>query len=542
MIRGLLRERAGQDRPVILKEDRNVTYGEASERAAELQAALPACPQKTVGMIFMPDGEKFLAGLFALLQEGWTAFPVSSNVTENELADMMKQADAKAVLTCEALKPVCEKALRLGDFDTASPESSPAVICEEEVKFFPKKVSASETLADGYPELKAVCGDEPMLLLASSGTTGKPKLVRLSENNIEFNVKANLNHMGYEVYGEASPRYALGTPFSAVYGLMMIFSCVKEGFPMLPMSEGFTLEHFYRDTEKYRISHYDGGATVAAMMDKTLKKTIPYDISSLKYLGFGGSKAPRGALKRLSEAFPGVRFWEGYGMTEAGPLIAQPLKILPADKSESVGLPLPGTEVLISADGDDGKGERLTKEPYIRGEITVRGPNVMLGYRGEPQDAEGTIRSGRLYTGDIGYFDEDGYLYICGRRKNMLIVRGFNVYPEEIEKSLLSCPYVRDCSVYGIFDEEDEEKVGADVIPAAHGTSKEDIEKWCAEHFSPHKRPSKINLTEKIEKTSTGKNRRPVSAEADASGKTREMARDIARDMARDRGRLEDRR
>ena len=237
-------------------------------------------------------------------------------------------------------------------------------------------------------------------------------------------------------------------------------------------------------------------------MDKARGHAIPYDISALRYFGFGGSKIPDGTLERLSADFPSVRFWSGYGMTEASPLIAQPFQALPAEKLGSVGVPLPGVKVLLET--ETGR----TDAPDCPGEIVVQGPNVMLGYYGDEAATREILRDGWLHTGDIGYFDRDGYLYICGRKKSMLLVRGFNVYPEEVEGRLLECPLVADCVVFGAEDQPGTETVCADIVPAAAGVTAEAVQNWCAAHLADYKRPRRIRLTARIEKTSTGKNRR----------------------------------
>lgn len=138
-------------------------------------------------------------------------------------------------------------------------------------------------------------------------------------------------------------------------------------------------------------------------------------------------------------------------MTEASPLIAQPFQDLPLDKLGSVGVPLPGVSVCLETESG------RTSAPNQFGEILTRGPNVMLGYYEDEAATRDVLRDGWLHTGDIGYFDADGYLYVCGRKKNMILVRGFNVYPEEVEACLLSCPLVADCMIYGI-EEQPEQK------------------------------------------------------------------------------------
>lgn len=485
MIRDALQAKWDYDCPAVLGEEKPVSYAELAQRARALQAALPDMSGHPAAAILLPDGSVFLSALFAILQAGWTAFPLNIHLTPTEITCLLNRAPVCVVITCDDLLSLCEDAVK-------ACSSAPVILCTNTLESPPRQ----------QPDIQKSNPTAPMLLLASSGTTGHPKLVQISENNMAFNVSAYLRHMGYEKYRDSSPRYALGTPFSAIYGLLVIFSCVLRGFPMLAMAEDFTLDALFKAAQEYGISHYDGGTVAAILLERTLGKTIPYDINSLRYFGFGGSKVPDGTFKRLSSAYPRIRFWSGYGMTETSPLIAQPFRELPVNKLDSVGVPLPGIKVCL----DTAAGK--TEEPNQPGEIIVQGPNVMIGYYDDENATNEIIRDGWLHTGDIGYYDDDGYLYICGRKKNMLLVRGFNVYPEEVETCLLSCPLVKDCAVYGRADIPGNECVCADIVPATDKTPLKSIQNWCAVHLTEYKCPHEIRFVDKLDKTITGKNRR----------------------------------
>lgn len=485
MIRDALLARWNQNIPAVIERTRLVSYAELAQNAMILQAALPDADGQPIAAILLPDGCDFLSALFATLQNGWTAFPLSVHLTSTEISFLLNCTPVSTIITCSALRPICEAAVR-------TCPHAPDILCTDILPSAPKRQT----------DIKMSAPDAPMLLLASSGTTGYPKIVKLSEINMLFNVSAYLRHMGYEKYRDTSPRYALGTPFSSIYGLLVIFSCVLRGFLLLPMAEAFTLDALFQAAQELKISHYDGGTVAAMLMERTIGRSIPYDISSLRYFGFGGSKAPEGTLKRLSDAYPHIRFWSGYGMTEASPLIAQPFRELPEDKLESVGVPLPGVNVCLETEA--GK----MQESNHPGEIIVKGPNVMLGYYNDDKATNEILRDGWLHTGDIGYYDDDGYLYICGRKKNMLIVRGFNVYPEEVETCLQSCPLVKDCMVYGRTDVPGTECVCADVVPDSPGISPQSIQNWCTGHLADYKCPREIRFVDKLNKTTTGKTKR----------------------------------
>ena len=371
MIRDALQARWEMNLPAVLGEEEPISYAELAQRAAVLQAALPNEAGRQTAAILLPDGSHFLAALFAVLQAGWMAFPLNIHLSAAELSRLLNRAQVCAIITCGSMRPICEAAAE-------SCAHEPVILCADTLRPAPQQL----------PDIQKTDPDAPMLLLASSGTTGYPKLVQLSEQNIAFNVAAYLRHMGYEKYRDPSPRYALGTPFSGIYGLLVLFSCILRGFPLSAMAEGFTLDALFQAAQEHGISHYDGGSVAAILLDRTLGRSIPYDITSLRYFGFGGSKVPDGTLSRLSAAYPHIRFWSGYGMTEASPLIAQPFRGLPADKLDSVGVPLPGVTVCLET--EDG----ITDEPDQQGEIIVRGPNIMLGYYKDKKATEEILRGG----------------------------------------------------------------------------------------------------------------------------------------------------
>ncbi len=485
MIRTALQKQGENPLPAVLDYVAPVSYAELAQQADSLQAVLPCEVKPSIAALLLSDGPHFLSALFAVLHAGWVAFPLNPRLAPSELTNLLNRAPVRVIFTESNLLSLCQAAV--------STSRQPAsIFCVEQLPLLP-----------GPPlTARPVSLDDPMLLLASSGSTGQAKLVQLSERNVDFNVAAYLRHMGYEKHHDPDPRYALGTPLFGIYGLLVAFSCVLEGFPLFPMADRFSLDALYRGAQELHLTHYDGGTLAAVLMDKTLGHSIPYDISSLCYFGFGGSRAPDGTLERLSTAFPGIRFWSGYGMTEASPLIAQPFQDLPLDKLGSVGVPLPGVSVCLETESG------RTSAPNQFGEILTRGPNVMLGYYEDEAATRDVLRDGWLHTGDIGYFDADGYLYVCGRKKNMILVRGFNVYPEEVEACLLSCPLVADCMVYGIEEQPGTEAVCAQVVPAVPSVSSDALHAWCTQQLAAYKCPHQIQVVDHLEKTPTGKNLR----------------------------------
>jgi long-chain acyl-CoA synthetase len=224
------------------------------------------------------------------------------------------------------------------------------------------------------------------------------------------------------------------------------------------------------------------------------------DLSSLRLVTSGASALPEAMLARW-EAATGCPVVEGYGQSEAGPVLAyNPRHGL--RKAGSVGVALPCTEIEIV----DLATGRIPQPGGAEGEIRVRGPQLMRGYRGRPQETAEALRGGWLHTGDIGAFDADGYLRICGRKKEMAIVGGYNVYPREVEEVLYEHPAVREAAVVGVPHSELGEEVGAAVaLKEGAKADAEELQAFVKEQVASYKYPRQIWLVDELPKGPTGK-------------------------------------
>lgn len=485
MLRNLLLNRENWDETALIDDFKKISYRDLALKAIAVQKKLIANQRENI-VIFLPNGGYYIEALFGVLMAEMTAFPLNIKLTKYEIIPLLTQASVHTVITSEAFQPIFEDIVR--DFADKL------------------NVIYIERLEEGTLEIEHTTTDvdieEPMLLISTSGTTGNVKLVQLSERNIQYCILSYLDKMDYEKIPKRDIRYVIATPFSSSYGLMILMACITKSFPIVLLSEAFTLDIFYRAVQEHRITHYEGGTSVAILMDQMSHITIPYDISSLRYLGLAGSKVPEETLRRLSVKFTDVEFWTGYGMTEASPLITKPYKKMDPEKFASVGTALKGETILVEINGV------MTDMPYLKGEIVVKGPNVMMGYYRNKEETCKVIKNGYLYTGDIGYLDEDGYLYISGRKKNVIIVRGFNVYAEEVESCILNSNLAKECIVYGEVDCHGNEFVCADVVPITQQIKMDDIRLYCLQHLSNYKQPQRIHIIDKIGKTITGKNKK----------------------------------
>lgn len=208
-------------------------------------------------------------------------------------------------------------------------------------------------------------------------------------------------------------------------------------------------------------------------------------------------------LRELITSFPEIGFVQTYGQTEASPRITC---LLPEDslrKIGSVGKPIPGVQVAIV----DDTGTPV--EPGQPGEIIVHGKNVMKGYYKKPENTEKAIQNGWLHTGDIGRYDDEGYIYLVGRKKNIIISGGINIYPEEVEEMLLSHPAVKEACVTGVNHEWlGEVPIAKVVLHEGESISVNALINYCCENLSGYKVPERISIVDSLPKTYTGKMKR----------------------------------
>jgi acyl-CoA synthetase (AMP-forming)/AMP-acid ligase II len=220
-----------------------------------------------------------------------------------------------------------------------------------------------------------------------------------------------------------------------------------------------------------------------------------YDISTLRAIQYGGSPMPAALIARTRKAFPGCRLYQGYGQTETSPNISMLLDKYHdpdgefSDKIESAGQPMLTVEVKIV----DFHGDEVPVGDT--GEIIARGPNIMKGYWNKPQETAQALRGGWMYTGDIGYMDTDGFLYVVDRVKDMIISGGENIYSAEVEAVLYQHPAVAMCAVIGIPDEKWGEAVHAIIIPREGETvTSDELVRHCRQLIAGYKCPRTVDI------------------------------------------------
>jgi long-chain acyl-CoA synthetase len=415
---------------------------------------------------------------------GMVAFPLNPSLTASEIGPLLEQSDTKIAVSSTVFQEQLE------------------MLGLQQIVY----VENLDLPEGQLPTARRQPGlDEPIALLCTSGTTGSAKIVTLSERNLETCV---LNKKAHGSEDTGSLRFILEIPFSSAYGIFIICAIALHADAIVRTPRVFTLGSLYQTIEQYSVTNIEGASLVIALMANSANEPTPYDIRSLRCCCFGGSGVSLEMQRTLQQSFPWVDFWMGYGMTEASPIIAKHSSRIPEGKLGSVGLPVDGTEVLIEAEG------KKTREPHVRGEVVLRGPNVMLGYYKNEAETAKVIEGGWLHTGDIGYLDEDGYLYIIGRIKNVILSRGFTIYPEEVEACIMASGLAADCVVYGVPEPFGSERVCADIVAAYEGCTAQEVQDWCSLRLAGHKQPKRYQLVKEIQRTSTGKPVRPIGQPA----------------------------
>ncbi len=325
--------------------------------------------------------------------------------------------------------------------------------------------------------------EEPAYILATGGTTGDPKAVTLSHGNLVANAWQQYYWAG-GVIGKESMLAVL--PFFHSYGLSATILSGAACVASLYLDHRFNVRQVIRMIEKQRPTIFHAVPAMLVAMNAHLKK-YPADLSSIKWVMSGGASLPVEVAKEFATHTGGLVV-EGYGLSEASPVThAGPLNM--ESEAGTIGLPMPDTQCRIVSSEDE-----VTDLPDGEtGELLVKAPQVMMGYWNNEEATKKAIRDGWLYTGDLAKKLPNGFFKIMERKKDLIITSGFNVYPQDVEEILLTCPGVAEAAVVGVPDEKRGEMVKAFLVMESKKLwNEEEIQAWCKEHLSAHKRPRVI--------------------------------------------------
>jgi long-chain acyl-CoA synthetase len=423
--------------------------------------------------ILLKNCPEFIFALYAVLKLGATVVPINNFLKAPEIQHIVDDCQIKRLITSADFDETIAKLQGI----TAVP------------------LPGLDRGAEAAPRWATLSPDDLAVIIYTSGTTGKSKGAMLTHGNIASNV-----HSCIEALEQTSDdRLTLLLP---MFHSFMLTVCI---FTPLSMGAGIVLIKSVQPFKAAMREIIRNRATILVGIPQLFQALadakIPFWLHwvlKLRLAVSGAAPLPGETLAKFDRKF---RFplLEGYGLSEASPVVSfNPIRGV--RKAGSVGLPLPDIEVKIF---DDHEHELPTGEV---GEIAVRGPNVMRGYYNHPEETAATLRDKWLHTGDMGRKDDDGYIFIVDRRKEMLLVRGMNVYPREIEEVLHQFPNVREVAVLAKPDEKRGE-VPIAFVSAVNGAKLEpsEILRFCRDRLADYKVPREVRVVESLPRTATGK-------------------------------------
>ncbi len=516
-----LLDRAADENPrqtACLFRNYRVTYGELRKQA-EIMAANLREHGLNAGdkvSIMLPNLPQTVVSFWAVLKAGGVVVLTNPLYMEKELVQHITDAGARFMITVDLCWPKLSGLRgRLGVekyFITSIADALRFPLnwlyrikarrdgTAKPVPYDNRAVFPYTPLLRGSQRL-AVKVDNPIETLAllqyTGGTTGEPKGVELTHANLTTNVEQALSVL-HTLRGKPHI-FASLLPFFHVYGLstcLLVPTALRATSVIIPRYDPGEL---LRLIPKYKVTLFPGAPSVylSLMQHKEFTK---HDLSCIQYCISGSAPIPAAALERF-QTLTGCKVIEGYGLTECSPIT----HLTPTHgkhKFGSIGMPLPGTEARIV----DMEVGTLSVPQGKVGELIIRGPQVMGGYYNRPDDTANTVRNGWLYTGDIAYMDEDGYFFIVDRKKDMVIVGGYNVYPREIDDVLLEHPKIKEAVAVAILHPTRGETLKAYVVPkAGEELTVAEIVGYCRKQLANYKVPRQVEFRESLPRAITGK-------------------------------------
>ena len=486
------------DNPALIFRDEPISFARLDDAVTALAAGFTAAglrPGERIALL-LPNSPPFVIGYYAASRAGLQVVPCNPMFRAAELAYIWRDASVRAVVTIPQLAAAAQEARQeAGTVQhlVVAGESSEAD-GEGAATLDAVMASGMQGLSDGSVVLPSAPDDgDCAVIMYTSGTTGHPKGAMLSHRNLLANVRQVQDALEFD----HRDRFVTVLPlFHSFSGTVCMNTALSAGCASI-LHETFVPSRVLASIERHKVSIYAGvPAMHYALLQQHTAETV--DLSSLRLIASGGAPLPEPVLLALEERF-GVPVLEGDGPTECSP-VTSVNRLEGPRKIGSVGLPLTGVEIQIWNHADEALPVGDT------GEIVVRGENVMLGYLNQPEATAEAMRGGWYHTGDVGRLDEDGFLFIVDRLKDMIITAGLNVYPREVEEVLLKHPAVADVAVIGLPDAARGEQVTAVVIlKPDRSASQDELVAHCAKQLARYKTPRKVLFRETLPRTGTGK-------------------------------------
>ncbi|MDX1504102.1 MAG: AMP-binding protein [Spongiibacter sp.] len=505
------------DKPAVTCLGATLTYGDLDRLSRQFAAYLLEDSGLQPGdriAIQMPNILQYPVVLFGALRAGMIVVNTNPLYSERELKHQLVDSGAKAIVVLANIAKTASVVVpdtgvtqvivtEVGDLHPTFKrhlinkalkyvkKEVPAVKFKSSISFLKALAKGKgKKVVDASPDAESLA-----LLQYTGGTTGVSKGAMISHRNLMANVlqsRENFYSYGLEAGKESC---IAPLPLYHIYSFMLAFVVMLQGNRSILIPNPRDLDSVIKEMKRNTWSGMSGINTLFVQLCKH-PEFPKLDFSNLKVTLSGGMALTAGAAKTWKDV-TGAEIYEGYGLTETSPVVS----INPggANQVGTIGLPLPGTEVrLVDDDGNDVPlGER--------GELCIRGPQVMMGYWQRPDETDKTIKDGWLYTGDVAVVQDDGYLKIVDRKKDMILVSGFNVYPNEIEDVLSAHPNIAECAAIGVPDEKSGEAVKIFVAPKSGTIDEAELKEFLRDRLTGYKMPRYIEVRDELPKTNVGK-------------------------------------
>jgi long-chain acyl-CoA synthetase len=472
------------DKAALVFEGTHLTYRHLNARVNRLASTLVAegIAKGDRVALYLPNIPAFVIGYLATVHIGAIAVSVNAMLKAEELKYILNDAGAVLLLTVGEL---------LENINPADyPKLKKIVVCEGNGSGHP---TLDDWLDAGQEMFAGADMDpqEPAVLLYTSGTTGFPKGATLTHGNVVSNTWTTVHHAGFK----ADDRMILFLPLFHVFGQNFIMNATFLACATLVLHRRFVPEQVLASIREDSVTMFFAVPTIYIhLLNMDLN---PADLATIRYEFSAAASMPQEISTRWTQRF-GRPVYEGYGLTECSPFACYNHDF--KHKFGSVGTPVENFEIKILDEND----QQMPLGHW--GEICIRGPGVMQGYWSKPEETANSLRNGWLHSGDIGTMDDDGYVFIVDRVKDMINVAGFKIWPAEVEQFLYRHPAVMELAVYGIPHPEKGEIVkAAIVLKNGVEATVEEINEYCRKHLAAYKVPSVFEFVEELPKSATGK-------------------------------------
>ncbi|WP_200084902.1 long-chain-fatty-acid--CoA ligase [Salicibibacter cibi] len=438
--------------------------------------------------LMLPNCPQYPVSYFAVLSLGAIVVQVNPMYKPPELLHVLNDSDVSAIILLDDLQPI---------FQAIQKETGVKTAIEVSLKGPGEFDSLLND--DGEPPQTTIDAKEDVAVIQyTGGTTGRSKGAMLTHYNLVANT---LQTSATQVIksDDEQERVLSIAPLFHVYGMTSAMNLTLYRGGNIILVPRFDVEEVVGIIERLKPTSFPGVPTMYMALLQHYQ-THPFDISSLNICTSGSAPLPVEVINQFN-AITGANVAEGFGLSEASPVTHRnPVDGL--QKTGSIGITLPNTEAKI-VDIATGEEEQPTGEV---GELIIRGPQIMKGYYGLPEETAETLRDGWLYTGDLANIDEDGYYFIVGRKKDLILASGFNVYPIEVEDVIYRHPAVQEAAVIGVPDPYRGETVKAVVVKHEGAElTEEGLIDFCKESLSNYKVPKLVSFVNELPKTAVGK-------------------------------------